>query len=177
MENFQVIAEQIKNEFNGAFEAKDRSSYEKIENSFDRFEAGLRERIQALTTQAMTGVVKKIKSGGCLDEKDTELVRLWVLGDAESYVKAENNFNDWLSELQRIVAEISVKTDAQPDAEKAFYLRGLLQDGQRLVEDIVWFLEKKERVARFIKPGQTLDPQERELLARYLIEQIQSPGV
>lgn len=90
------------------------------------------------------------------------------MGDAEYYLKLENNFNDWLLELKRIIGEINKMRDLEPNIENASHLRALLEDGKRVIFDIAFFLEKKERIRNFEEATLEIDREERDLLMKLL---------
>lgn len=98
-----------------------------------------------------------------MTKEELKFIKLWVVGDAEYYVKLENNFNDWLLELKRIVDEIAKINDPEPNFETASHLRAILEDGKRVIYDIAYFLKKKERIANFEEASLELDREERSI--------------
>jgi predicted Zn-dependent peptidase len=93
--------------FNNAEKSGDADSYTKLAEIFGEFEAQARECIQDITREEISEIIQKLKAGKEITKEELKFIRLWIVGDAEYYVKLENNFYDWLSELRRIMNEIN----------------------------------------------------------------------
>ena len=137
----------------------------------------IREAIQKLTSNMIMKIINKLEGGEPLTSEDLEYIRLWLVGDAESYTKMENNFNDWLNEFKRLQDVLNKYEDRELSLEELFKLQGIVEDAIRVSEDIKNFLEKKERIEKFeaaVKNSQNLD---REVLAYILKHKLTSPEV
>ena len=151
-------------------EARERGKAE----DFDRVSAELvkarnsvREAMQARTGPAVRGILAKLEGREPLSPSDIEVVRLWVVGDAEGYVKAEDDFAEWQTEFSRL-AEAVGSYDGRETPGELLKLGGILTDAMRVASDILHFLEKKERVARFDAAIRELDAGGSEVIARIL---------
>ena len=56
----------------------------------------LREQMQAETSEKISMIINNLKSDGEMTESDLMLIRLWVVGDAASYVQMENDYQKCL---------------------------------------------------------------------------------
>lgn len=125
----------------------DSFSYAATELS--RLSAQVREQIQETTSKQLRTAMRKIRNNEELSGEDLDVIRLWIIGDAESYIQAENNLKDWLGEFNRLQEEINRCTDGAQDQKNLTRLYGIAQDAMRVAADISNFLEKKERVEKF----------------------------
>ncbi|MBN2014957.1 MAG: hypothetical protein JW778_07240 [Candidatus Altiarchaeota archaeon] len=176
MTTLEEICGPIEGDFDKATETGDQISYNRLAMTFNETENKLREYIQEMTKEKTTEVIQKLREGEDLSREELEFVRLWTIGDAEYYIKVENNFNDWLRELKRIVDEI-LKIKATADLETTSHLRAMLEDGKRVIYDIVFYLEKKERVTRFNEATKEIDAKERKTIISLLKTQLESKEV
>lgn len=174
MSDIKELSTRINRSFNDAEKAKDAASYQRVAAIFSELEVQLREYIQDITKDEINKIIQKLETGKEITKEELKFIKLWIVGDAEYYVKLENNFNDWLSELKRIVNEINKINDSKLDFETASHLRAILEDGKRVIYDIAFFLEKKERIANFEESTLELDKEERDLLVKLLSKKLTS---
>lgn len=152
----------------------DAGAYETFAASLAAFDASLRERFQDLTQAEVTKVAKVLRSNDPLTAEQLALLRSWMVGDAESYAKAENNVPDWRAEMQRLVAAIEDAGRGPANVEALLRLRGLLRDAIRTAQDLHHVVEQQERIARFEEATKELDREERELLITMLSHKVKS---
>lgn len=120
-----------------------------------------REAIQENTKNKMSDIIDKLETDKDITSEDLCYVRLWIVGDAESHTKMENNFEEWLHEYERLKSVLAEYENKKLSADDLFSLQGVLEDATRITYDITNFLEKKERINRFkeaIEDTRSLDP-------------------
>ena len=117
--------------------------------TLSRLNAEVREEIQDVTSKQLRTALTKLQGYEELSEEDLKVIRSWIIGDAESYIQMENNYNDWLVEFNRLQQEISRYNSQGLDQQSLFKLYGIVQDAMRVAADISNYLEKKERVEKF----------------------------
>ena len=149
----------------------------KLSTTLQEFEGALREHIQGITKSEIVQIIGKLRSNARLDKHELDYIKLWIVGDADYYLRLENNYNDWVQELKRLIDEINKIDVKQSDFIAASKLRALLLDGIRVIGDIMFFLQQKERVKNFTESTQEIDPEERELLIRLIEGKIASPNI
>ncbi len=121
----------------------------KVSSALSAVADQLRERIQRKTSGEMKDVIDRLQSGAELSQADADLVRLWMVSDAEFYVQLKQDYPHWLSELDRLIHEIQASQGRELDAEAYGKLSGTIRDALRIVSDMVFFKRQEERVATF----------------------------
>lgn len=157
----------INNQFADEFE-----SFERYLNEVDVY---VRETQQAMWADPAKHTIRRIEGGEPLGPEDQEVLRTFLISDAEHYVALENNYNDWIRELKRLVDDICTRANTV-DQHSIADLRGVLKDAVRLVPDIRNFLDEKRRIQKFNEAMGTLDPTSRKMLAKLLRDQLTSPN-
>lgn len=137
----------------------------------------IREEIQAATSGKIQAIIRKLESREKLDSEEKELVKTWIVGDAQSHVAVENNFNDWVEEFQRLQAAISRYENREISEMDWFGLHGMVQDAMRVAADIADFLEKKERIQRFEEASREIDEGGADVLLMMLTAKLGSPDL
>lgn len=135
----------------------------------------IREELQQMTAAAMQPIIAKLHKNQPLGSEEKDLVRLWIVGDAAAFTKKESDFREWLAEFQRLGEAIRNVDQMPTSLPEMLDLHGNLEEAVRLAGDIQFFLEEKERVARFEQAVQNLSAADAELLAGILQEKLSSP--
>jgi len=146
-----------------------------VEAQINRLDAGVRELQQELWADQARVAIDRLDAGDPLTPQDIDVIRTFLVSDAERYLSLENNFNDWVNELNRLLDDVARRVNRLDDADNVADLRGVLKDAIRLVPDIRHYLDEKNRLERCQQALNTLDQPARELLSRILKEQLASP--
>jgi hypothetical protein len=109
---------------------------------------GVRQAIELATAEAVAAIIAKLEKNQPLDEAEKRTVKLWVVGDAEGYVKMENNFQDWLEEYRRLMDIIADWEGKTGSVQELVEVQGVLEDAIKVADAVAHFLEDRERVAR-----------------------------
>jgi hypothetical protein len=150
-------------------------SFQKVGSALSAARDAIREEIQKETSDRIKVIIEKLENKGPINAADLDLVRLWIVGDAESYTKMENDFENWLTEFQRLQDEIEKMESYNMNEKDLFNAYGKLEDTLRLTYDIANFLENKERIQKFESAmGDGIDKGERTMLAQVLRRKLQS---
>lgn len=168
MKEIQKKIAVITNEFQSLKASPTAGQSWHLSTLLDGMEVQLREKMQALTRQDLEAVINKLQKRESLSLQDMELIKLWIVGDAEHYIKMENNFNDWMTEIQRLMEELARQESAACDLKWCAMTRALLLDAIRVMGDVFFFLQQKERVGNFADSTAELDDSEREILINIL---------
>ncbi|MEJ2541437.1 MAG: hypothetical protein P8188_15955 [Gemmatimonadota bacterium] len=140
----------------------------------------IRETLQAMTSEQILGVLERLASRQDPSPDDLEIVRMWIVGDADSYLRQENNFDDWVAEYERLEDVIAGYEGRACTESELLELKGILEDAVRVAHDIANYLEKKERVEQFesaVHAGTNWDRDRRETLLQILRGKLQSANV
>ena len=127
-----------------------------------------RERIQEANADPIAEIIYRLKSNEPLREDDIRILRLWIVGDADSYLREENNFQDWLTELERLEGILKGYEDRDLSPDELFRLQGILEDTMRVSDDIENFVRKKQRIEQFEASMKEDTPEGRQFLAKVL---------
>ncbi len=171
MEILKGLAESMQQ----ALEALDAEGFYRLSSHFQGLKSEAREKIQEMTSKRVKEIIEKLGKGTELTKEETDLVRLWIVGDAEGYSKMENNYEDWLAEFKRLAAVLGEYASGPDEIQALFRAQGVLEDARRVAHDLGSYLETKERIHRFEET--TANPQrgDRELIARILKMKLHSP--
>ncbi|MFH1621533.1 MAG: hypothetical protein ABIA97_00230 [Candidatus Omnitrophota bacterium] len=147
-----------------------------LESSFSNLEGHLREYIQEITKKQILQIVDKLRNNKPVSEEELKYVELWIVGDAKYYTKFENNFEDWVSEMNRILKEVKVLAGDVTDLnlENCSKLRALSKDAVRNISDINYFIEQRERIRKFKESVAQIDKEERDTLVDILVSKLNS---
>jgi hypothetical protein len=86
---------------------------------------------------------KKNHSGDQINSDEINLIKKWIIGDAIAYERMENNFQDWISEYERLLKCLIVYENKDCSSAELLEAYGILEDAERVCYDIANYLEKK----------------------------------
>lgn len=142
--------------------------YTRVGGELAQVRSRVRETLQTATVKEVTNVLKKLENRETLTPEEKNLVGLWVVGDAEGYLKMEDDFGEWLEEFQRLVKVLETYEGREATPQNLVELHGVLEDAVRVTSDIAFFLDKKDRVERFHTAINNLTPDDAEFLISLL---------
>jgi len=134
----------------------------------------LREQMQAETSEKISMIINNLKSDGEITESDLMLIRLWIVGDAASYVQMENDYQKWLEELNRLFGVIEEIKGQELSLENMYKLQGTARDAIRVIGDIVFFKQQQERINKFENASKNLNSGNKLVLAKILKQKLES---
>jgi hypothetical protein len=134
----------------------------------------LREQMQAETSEKISMIINNLKSDGEITESDLMLIRLWIVGDAASYVQMENDYQKWLEELNRLFAVIEELKGQDLSLENMYKLQGTARDAIRVIGDIVFFKQQQERINKFENASKNLNSGNKLVLSKILKQKLES---
>ncbi len=156
-----------------ALRNEDANDFETFERYLNEVATFVREQQQAMWSDEAKRAIRNLETGNPLNDDDREVIRTFLVSDAERYLACENNYDDWRSELKRLVDDL-VRRTATLDRHTIADLRGVLKDAIRLVPDIRNYLGERARVGEFEQALQALDKPSRDMLVGVLKEQLRS---
>jgi hypothetical protein len=98
---------------------------------------------------AYQAVVGKLRQDQPLTADDVKTLRALIVGDADDYLKYDDDFGQAKGELGRIVAEIRKLQSSEPSLDALMRLRVLCREAANALVPAVHYLEQKERVKNF----------------------------
>ena len=137
-------------------------------------EGYLREQMQAETSKKISKIINELESDGEITESDLMLIRLWMVGDASSYVQMENDYKQWLEELNRLFSVIEELKGQDLSLENMFKLQGTARDAIRVMGDIVFFKQQQDRINKFENASKNLNSENKVFLSKILKQKLES---
>ena len=158
-----------------AIETPDGEEFNRLSSVFQHHKSAIREKIQAMTSKEVKGIIKRLAEGEDLTEEEMGLVKLWIVGDAEAYAKMENKFEDWIAEFKKLESLMKEQDASAEEVQDLFRIQGILEDASRLAINIGYYLETKERIRRFEETTANPALMDKDLIARILNLKLTSP--
>ena len=163
----------LKDAAGSALQNQSADDFEAFERYLSEVEGYVREIQQSLWAGEARSTIRHLEKGEPLSADDQTLIREFLVSDAKAYLKHENNFGDWVRELERLIADLSTRVESV-DRQSIADLRGVLKDAIRLVPDIRNYLEEQRRVEKCEQALKHLDDGSRKLLLSLLKDQLRS---
>src|SRR3989339_1634542 len=135
----------------------------------------IQQAIEQAPAGAVAAIIGKLENNQPLTEAEKQTVKLWVVGDAEGYVKMENNFQDWLKEYQRLLDIIAGWEGKTGSIQELVEGHGLLEDAVKVADAVSHYLEDRERGTRFENAMRTLNAEDNKFIAGMLKSMLESP--
>lgn len=135
----------------------------------------IRQAIEQATAEAVAAIIGKLENNQPLNEAEKQTVKLWVVGDAEGYMKMENNFQDWLKEYRRLLDVIAAWENKTGSVQELVEVHGVLEDAIKVADAVAHFLEDRERVARCETALNNLNAEDNKFIAGMLKSMLASP--
>ncbi len=159
-----------------AFGSDSVVDYEELDLRVRELENLARQLFQDAHRRLYESLADKLEHGGLLSPVERGALELLIVGEAQYYLKAENNYQDWKKELARLVEEVR-RTDAEQHAgaEKLLHLQALCHDAKGVLPDITFYLRQRDRIDRFREAtAGEIQPQDARFLARVIRQMISS---
>jgi hypothetical protein len=148
-----------------------------LSSALARLKDELRERIQATTAAEVTPLISLLEADGPIGGKELELIRLWLVGDAEYYVKTENDFSAWVAELDRLLGVLrQLRSEAVTPTTMA-RMEATVRDALRVASDIAFYRQQEDRVGSFQEATNQLNREGKRTLAQLLARKLSSEDV
>lgn len=129
------------------------SSAETVEN-YSQLAAQLQE-LNSLAVRSLRShvdyqpVLTKLQQGASLTPDELNTLRSLIVGDADQYLKYDDDFEDAKTELKKILDEIRGLASSDGNLKSLMHLRVLCREASSALGPVLHFLEQKERVRNF----------------------------
>jgi hypothetical protein len=94
-------------------------------------------------------LISKLEEDGQLTPEDLKTLRSLIVGDADEYLKYDDDFDQAKQELSRVVDKIRQLQSSDLGAEALMQLRVLCREAMSALAPTVHYLEQKQRVKNF----------------------------
>src|ERR1700677_342215 len=127
--------------------AESSETYDSLDAQVETLEG---QAYQAVKSQLdIASLLHKLNEQEPLGPAELETLELLIVGDAEYFLKYEADLERWKDEANQLVAEIAKLQSSQLDVDGLMHLRALCQELRRVLPNIVYYLDKKERTIKF----------------------------
>ncbi len=160
---------QITKAMQDALSKLDEGGFDQIATLLNDSRNEVSEELKKQTSSKINVIIGKLSGKDALTPEEISLIKLWVVGDAESSVLLEDDYQDLISEYKRLANALADYENNECDTDGLFKLLGLLEDASHVSFNIASFLEKKDRISRFnsaVEGG--FDAEERVYLVEFL---------
>jgi hypothetical protein len=155
--------------------AKTSEDYSYVASELVKSKDQVRQSFEQATAADIQAIIPKLENNQPLTEDEKRTVKLWVVGDAEGYVKMENSFNDWLVEYRRLMDALGDYQRTSGSVQDLVEIHGVLEDAIKVADAIAHYLDDKERVARFDNAINHLQVEDNKFIAGILKSLLASP--
>lgn len=151
-------------------------NYELLEEQVDQLEGEAREAVRSKLDLA--GLLGKLTGNKPLTPADLKTLELLIVGDAEYYLKYESEVDEWKAQLKRVLDQVAALQNSNLDVDTLMHLRALSREAHEAIADLVYYLDAKERVAKFRAAIQgSMDPEGYRFLAGIVREMLASDNM
>ena len=150
-------------------------SYGYVANELVKSKNGIRQAIEQATADAIATIIGKLENNQPLTDAEKQTVKLWVVGDADGYLKMENSFQDWLKEYRRLLDVIAAWEGKTGSVQELVEVHGVIEDAIKVADAVAHYLEDRERVARCENALSNLNAGDNKFIAGMLKNMLDSP--
>jgi hypothetical protein len=161
-----------------AFESRDLLDLETWDAKIRVLDGLCREAFQETLRDAYDVIAGKLDRGETLDANERNAVELLFTGEAKYYLKTENNFEDWIAELKRLVGELDARRrEGLGSLANLMHVQALCRDAIHVMPEVLYYLREKERIELFREGlhGE-ISREEGRMLARMIRDLMASPN-
>jgi len=148
--DYQEVAAKISEALNAAEQC---STTETLENynllgeQLSELESSARQSLRSQV--GYQPLLTKLESGSPLTAEELKTLRSLIVGDADAYLKYDDDFLQSKNELDKVIYEIREIKSRSLDFETLMHLRVLCREASSALGPTLHYLEQKERVRNF----------------------------
>jgi hypothetical protein len=150
---------------------------ERFEQKLRTLDALCREAFQDELRDTYVALADRLERGEALTDQERGAIEVLFTGAARVYLKTENNFDDWIAELQRLLAEL------QAAGQQGFtrmvdlmHVQALCRDAMHVMPEVLHYVREKERVELFRQSmSGRITAENGRMLARMIRDMMSSP--
>jgi hypothetical protein len=146
--------QEVTTKISEALKAADRCSAAETTDSYSALNEQLWE-LNSLLGQSLQShisyqpILTKLQNGTALTTDELKTLRSLIVGDADQYLKYDDDFDRSKRELGKILDQIRGLQSNNLDLETLMHLRVLCREASSALAPTMHYLEQKERVQRF----------------------------
>jgi|SRR5579862_275328 hypothetical protein len=172
----QEVSEKLKEALDVAdqcFKAENSAGYDVLSEQLEELETLTRESYQQHGDYK--SLLDKLEKGNPLTSDEVNTLKQAIVGDAEYYLKYDDDFDRCKTEAGKIVDEIRRVQSTDLDVDALMHLSVLCREANRALVPAGYYLEQKERLRKFEDAARgPIDPETGRVLAD-MIRHLTSP--
>jgi hypothetical protein len=129
------------------FQAEKSEGYESLSEELEELEAFARESFKDHADYK--SLLHNLEKGNPLAPDELKTLKLLIVGDADYYLKYDDDFDRCESELKKIVEGIRGLQSSNLDVDGLMHLRVLCREACSVARPTAFYLEQKERLRKF----------------------------
>jgi uncharacterized coiled-coil DUF342 family protein len=123
------------------------ANYSVLSEQLNELSSSVGQSLQSHT--GYQSLASKLQNGSPLTADELKTLRSLIVGDADYYLKYDDDFDRSKSDLNKILDEIRQLQSRELDPETLMHLRVLCQEASSALVPTVHYLEQKERIRKF----------------------------
>jgi hypothetical protein len=161
-----------------ALDARDLLGIERLDQKMRSIDSLCRETFQDTFADTYASIAAKLDRGQAIDAAERRALEVLFTGEAEYYLKTENNFNDWIDELRRLMGELrGAREDGLGNIAELMRVQALCRDAMHVLPEVQYYLREAERVELFRESlASEITPESGRMLARMIRDLLASPN-
>jgi hypothetical protein len=162
-----------------ALKAQDSATVNLAISQVSQLGSQAREVLQARLNDHLWPVVAKLENGDPLAAAEQDMLQTLLVGDAKYYVKYEEKVEIWKGEIERLTEAIRrLQAGGLSDLDSLMHLQALCHEAMRILPDLAFYCEEKERARRFDEAMRgAIDRDTRRTLANLIKEMLISEKI
>jgi len=146
------------------------SELNKVKSSLEDFDTQIKEKVQHKLRNDAIKILTKLKTKQQLNETEIDVLRYFLVGDAEYYVKED--VSEIIHSIKKTLEGIKYYSKRE-DVLSLSKLRAFLKDLKNKLGIVATYLEARERIENFDKNMDNIDANRATLI--YVLEQKLKP--
>lgn len=158
------------------FDIATDQNYEMLSGDIQTLEGLAREAFQTRLDELLRPILAKLENDVPLTATEQDTLKLVIVGEAQYYVKSENDVENWQAEAKRLVKALEELQLADLDEiDTLLKMQALCREAMRVVPDLAFYFRQKERVENFEQTtAGRMDAETGRMLANLIKEMLSS---
>ncbi|MGA7792307.1 MAG: hypothetical protein WCA19_04660 [Candidatus Acidiferrales bacterium] len=128
-------------------QAENSEGYDGLNEQLEELETLVKKSFE--THADYKALLSKLEQGASLTPDELNTLKLLLVGDADYYLKYDDDFDRSEGELKKILEEIRKLPSSELDVDALMHLRVLCREACSVARPTAFYLEQKERVGKF----------------------------
>jgi len=123
--------------------------YYKTHSLLRYYEDFIDDEIERTLQDRINEIIKKIEDFSDLDVNDINTIRIYLTGEKKLYDRLKNDYKNLKRKLKEYTVKFKKMEHRDSSIENMMKLKRLLKDTIKIVDEIAYFLELKEKFEKY----------------------------